>query len=263
MDVYRFSEGDSPLLVSVPHAGTQVPAGIAARFTPEAEPLADTDWHVDRLYDFAPDLGCSMLVANCSRYVVDVNRPPDDESLYPGQATTGLVPVDTFDGAPIYGDGDAPDAAETAERLEAYWRPYHDKLRAELDRIRARHGFAVLWDAHSIRSHVPRLFEGRLPDLNFGTNSGASCAESLIAAVMDELGEGAGDFTHVRDARFRGGYITRNYGRPADGVHALQLEIAQAAYMDERPPFPYDADMAAPLRALLQALVTRARDWRP
>lgn len=261
-DVFRFTPGTAPVLISVPHAGTAIPDDIAARFTSAGKAVADTDWHVDRLYDFAAEMGCSILAANYSRYVVDLNRPPDDDDLYPGQTTTGLLPVDTFDGAPVYRGDIHPDMSETFARVETFWQPYHDQLMSEMRRLKAEHGHAILWEAHSIRSRVPRLFEGQLPDLNFGTNAGKSCDEGLVQAVLDALTARQTGFTHVRDQRFKGGFNTRNYGRPAQGWHAVQLEIAQAAYMEERPPFEYREDLAQRLRGVLKRLIQAALDWR-
>jgi N-formylglutamate amidohydrolase len=264
MRLYDFIDTDSPVLISIPHAGLEVPTEILSRFTPEARLLADTDWHVDRLYDFAPAMGCSMLTARYSRYVIDLNRPPDDANLYPGRDTTGLVPVDTFAGQPIYIDDMTPDMAETFGRIDGFWRPYHDKIAQALDAIRARHGYAILWEAHSIRSQVPRLFDGRLPDLSFGTVGGRACAESLADIVTTAASHPSGAaYSQTRDGRFKGGYNTRHYGRPKDNIHAIQLEIAQATYMDERPPFPFDEPKADQLRASLRAMLQAALDWRP
>lgn len=263
MKPYRFAQGAGPVLVSIPHAGLAVPDDIRARFTPEARLLADTDWHVDRLYDFAADLGCSVLAADYSRYVVDLNRPPDDENLYPGQDTTGLIPIDTFDQQPIYINDCGPDMAETFARVDAFWTPYHEALQAEMARLTESFGFAVLWEAHSIRSEVPRLFEGRLPDLNFGTADGKACAPGLAAALAATAESAGAEFSQVWNGRFKGGYNTRHYGRPAKGWHAVQLELAQALYMDEAPPFPYEQAKAERLRPVLRALLETAQHWRP
>lgn len=263
MEIFRLSEGDTPVLVSIPHAGTRVPAGITDRMTPEARLLADTDWHVDRLYDFAAGMGCTVLTADYSRYVIDLNRPPDDANLYPGQDTTGLVPIDTFAGDPLYVGDAIPDHAETIQRLDAFWRPYHDALAGALDRIRERHGHAILWEAHSIRGEVPRFFEGALPDLNIGTVNGAACAPGLARAVEAAAARHGAAFSRVTDGRFKGGYSTRHYGRPDAGWHAIQLEIAQRAYMDEAPPFTYRSERAERLRAVLAPMLRAAIDWRP
>ena len=227
--IFRFEPGTTPLVVSAPHVGTALPPAIADRLSAAARDLPDTDWHVDRLWEQARALGATTLFADLSRYVVDLNRDPSGRPLYPGADNTEICPTRTFDGAPIYA-GAPPDAAEVAERIERYWRPYHERLRAALEETRARHGVAVLLDAHSIRSVLPRFFDGRLPDFNFGTADGASCAGALaerLYAALDEPG-----FARVRDGRFKGGFITRTYGRPAEGVHAAQLELAQAAYME-------------------------------
>jgi N-formylglutamate deformylase len=189
--------------------------------------------------------------------VIDLNRPPDGANLYPGQDTTGLLPVDTFDKEPLYRDGQLPGDAEVARRRDAYWKPYHDALQGELAALKAQHGKVLLWEAHSIRSHVPRFFEGRLPDFNFGTSNGASAvaglAETLAQTVQDH-----GAYTAVANGRFKGGYITRQYGQPAQHVHAVQLELSQITYMEEQMPYAYDDALAARVGPLLETLVTTA-----
>lgn len=257
---FRFTPGSVPLLLSIPHAGTDLPGEVAGHFAPSAAARADTDWHLPRLYGFAEEMGCSVLAARWSRYLIDLNRPPEDSNLYPGQDTTGLCPVDTFAREPLYLPGRAPDAAETARRLERYWRPYHDQLRAELARLLALHGRVVLWDAHSIASTVPRFFEGRLPDLNFGTADGASCAPQLQGALMG-VAQAQERFSFVFNGRFKGGHITRRYGQPERGVHAVQLEMCQCLYMDEAPPFGYRPEAASHVQPLLRALMMEALAW--
>lgn len=261
-DLLDLHRGDAPLLISIPHNGTRVPASIASRLTDEARRVPDTDWHVADLYAFARELGASLLVPTHSRYVVDLNRSEDDVSLYPGQNTTGLCPVVRFDGGPVYRDGEAPDAAEIAARVDTYWRPYHAALADELARLRAAHGRVVLWEAHSIRGTLPFLFEGRLPDLNLGTAGGASCSAALQEALGRVLAAQSG-YDTVVNGRFKGGHITRHYGRPASGVDAVQLEISQRCYMDETS-FAWDAERAAALtpvlRALLDAAIGHARE---
>lgn len=256
-DVYTLHSGSAPLLVSLPHDGHAIPAEIATRMTPDACRAPDTDWHVSRLYAFARDLGASVLVPRYSRYVVDLNRPPDDASLYPGQNTTGLCPTVRFCGEPVYRDGEAPRAEEIGERVDRYWRPYHDALRSELDRLHAAHGRVVLWEGHSIKgSALPFLFEGRLPDLNLGTAGGASCSPALQARLEAAL-EAQDAYDHVVNGRFKGGYITRHYGDPARGVDAVQLETSQRTYMDEGT-FAYDEAKATRLQPLLRRLLEAA-----
>ncbi|MFU8832686.1 MAG: N-formylglutamate deformylase [Wenzhouxiangella sp.] len=253
------TEAVGPVLVSVPHAGTRVSEG-SGREPAGWEALADTDWYVDRLVGFAPELGAGLIIADYSRYVVDLNRPADDRPLY-DQAGTGLVPTETFGGDALYVAGQQPDAQDRADRVERYWRPYHDALTSQLEAIRQRYGFAVLLDAHSIASQVPRLFDGRLPDLNLGTFGGRSCADELqheVTALLDETDA----FSHVVNGRFKGGYITRHYGRPEVGVHALQLEIAQACYMNELTG-QWDDAQARPLKSFLRQLLERLLAWRP
>jgi len=257
---FRFTPGAMPMLLSIPHGGTDIPDDLADRYTPVAAARADTDWHLARVYDFAEDMGISVLAARWSRYLIDLNRPPEDSNLYPGQDTTGLCPVDTFTREPLYLPGRAPDAAETARRLERYWRPYHEQLQKELARLLAMHGRVVLWDAHSIASRVPRFFEGRLPDLNFGTADGTSCSPRLEGALMS-VAAAQDRFSFVFNGRFKGGHITRRYGDPARGVHAIQLEMCQCLYMDEAPPFDYRPEVAARVRPLLLDLLTAALAW--
>jgi N-formylglutamate deformylase len=255
---FRFRQGKRPLLISMPHVGTHLPAHLAARLSAEARRVPDTDWHLERLYDFADELGASVLVATHSRYVIDLNRPPDGASLYPGQSVTGLCPVDSFDDTPLYPAGDVPDASEIAERREAIWQPYHRQLAEELARIRGLHGIAALWDAHSIRSVLPRFFEGRLPDLNLGSANGASC-DPALAQTLQRIAAEASGFTSVLNGRFTGGYITRQHGRPGERVHAVQLEMTQCSYMQEALPFDYLPEVAARVqphvRRLLEAML--------
>jgi N-formylglutamate deformylase len=255
-DVYTLHRGSLPLLISLPHDGIALPEEIAARVTDAARGVPDTDWFVSRLYDFARGLGASVLVPEYSRYVVDLNRPPDDVSLYPGQNTTGLCPAVRFSGDPVYLEGEAPGPEEVAARVERYWRPYHAALAGELERLKQAHGRAVLWEGHSIRSVVPFLFDGRLPDLNLGTAGGASCSPATQARLEAVLA-GQGDYTHVCNGRFKGGYITRHYGQPALGVEAIQLELAQSTYMDEAAG-RYDRERAGRLQGLLEALLRAA-----
>lgn len=225
--------GDAPLVVSVPHAGIEIPAPCANGLVSLWQGRKDADWYVDLLYAFARDLGATIVRTAISRTVIDVNRDPSGKSLYPGQATTELCPTTDFDGDPLYREGQAPDAAEIARRLDTWHRPYHAALETELTRLKRMHGRVVLWDAHSIRSRVPRLFEGELPHLNFGTNSGASCASALIARI-EEIAART-DYSRVVNGRFKGGYITRHFGRPSDDVHAVQLEMAMRSYVADEP----------------------------
>ena len=251
---FRLHQGHRPLLISMPHVGTYVPPALAQRLTAEARQVPDTDWHLEQLYGFARDLGASILVATHSRYVIDLNRRPDGASLYPGQSVTGLCPVDTFDDTPLYADGQGQDEAEIAQRREAVWVPYHACLQAELQRLRAEHGVALLWDAHSIRSVLPRFFEGKLPDLNLGTADGASCDPALAQRLL-AIAQAAPGHTAVLNGRFKGGHITRHYGQPARNIHAVQLEMTQCSYMQESLPFDYLPEVAARIQPTLQQLI--------
>ena len=253
-DVFTLHRGGRPLLISLPHVGTLIPDDIAPGLRPHALAVEDTDWHLDTLYAFAGELGASLLVPRLSRYCIDLNRPPENTPMYAGSNNTELCPTRAFTGEPLYRAGEAPDDAEVARRLRLYWRPYHEALATELARLKAVHGHAVLFDAHSIKSELPWLFEGRLPDLNLGTASGASCSDALRNALAAVLAAQT-RFAHVVDGRFKGGYITRQYGRPAEGVHAVQLEMCWCCYMDEAPPFEFDAARAAAVLPLLRRLV--------
>jgi N-formylglutamate deformylase len=254
MDIFRYTKGDSPLLIDVPHAGTHIPDDLAARMTPEALRTPDTDWHQDKLYDFAHDMGASMLVATHSRFVVDLNRAPDDISLYPGQDTEGLLPLKTGANEPIYQPGMEPDDTERDQRRDAYHLPYHSKLAEALAEIKAEYGYTLLWDAHSIKSQLPRYFDGKLWDLNLGTNNGKSCDPSIQDA-LEAVADNADGYTQKMNGRYIGGYITRHYGNPANNVHAVQLELSWATYMDETHPYAYRDDLAAGIRPVLKQLL--------
>ncbi len=259
MDPYRFDEGDTPLLISIPHAGTQLPPKLREQLTNEASALPDTDWHVDRLYDFAAGLGAGVLAATWSRYVIDLNRAPDGADLYPDAENTELCPATTFDRAPVWRADAEPDPGEVEDRLEAYWEPYHDKLERELARLADRFGYVLLYDAHSIRSRVPRFFDGELPVFNIGTGNGATAAPELAARVANEAA--ASGLSQVTDGRFAGGYIVRRHGAPVHDIHAIQMELAQRAYMDEAPPYTYRDDLAGSLRPHLRAVLEEMLDW--
>ena len=241
-DIFSFCEGSVPLLVSIPHDGRQLAPGQAERMTATGLSLPDTDWHVRELYGFAADLGAHVIAADYSRYVVDLNRPADDSALYAGQLSTGLCPRATLAGDEIYQQMEPVTDKEVALRVQESWQPYHAHMAATLSDIRQRHGFALLWDAHSITSEVPALFGGVLPGFNLGTNKGASCAAEIIESVFLHAQDSAAGA--VLDGRFFGGYITRHYGAPRENIHAIQLELAQRTYMDEKS-LRYDAGRAA------------------
>ena len=261
MALWRLVSGDSPLIVNVPHAGTMVPEAVGSRLTFAARPLPDTDWHVEKLYDFAPKVGATLMTATQSRYVVDLNRDPSGAELYAGADNTELCPTRTFADEPIYTHGGAPTPDEVTQRTVTSFLPYHQALAMEVKRVKNIHGYAIVLDGHSIRSEVPRFFNGRLPDLNLGTASGLSCALEVQAAAVSIIANATG-FTHVVNGRFKGGWITRHYGHPYDNVHALQLEMAQRCYMDEAPPYPWDPARAARLVEVLRRLVDALIAWR-
>jgi formiminoglutamase len=266
-DWLEIHRGDAPLIVSFPHTGTELPAELQPALISPWLARRDADWWVEKLYDFARDLGATTVRTRISRTIIDVNRDPSGASLYPGQATTELCPLTTFDGEPLYRDRQEPDAAQIAQRRAQWFSPYHDALASEVARLRERFGTVVLYDAHAIRSRIPRLFEGELPHFNIGSNSGQSCAAGLRLAVEQVCA--TSEFDHVVDGRFRGGWTTRHYGRPQAGVHAIQMELACRGYMDEPPdqpaeshwPPPYDPSRAAPLRAVLQDVLTTCLDF--
>ncbi len=254
IEPFSVQRGDSPLVLAMPHTGTFVPQDVWTDLNERGKMLADTDWHLDRLYGgLVPD--ATIVGATFHRYVIDANRDPGGQSLYPGQNTTALCPVTDFEGHPIYRDGREPDAAEIARRLSLYHAPYHATLRAELERVRRKHGVVVLYDCHSIRSRIAFLFDGQLPDLNVGTNNGVTCAPEMEAAVARICSQAPG-FTSVLNGRFRGGWTTRHYGRPEEGVHAIQMELAQCTHLEqEAPPFAYDTAKAERLREALRSVL--------
>lgn len=258
--------GTTPLLISLPHCGTELPDDIARHMVPRAKAVEDTDWLMAPLYAFAREMGAGLLIPAYSRYVIDLNRPPDNAPMYPGANNTELCPTRFFTGEDIYLPGLAPDAAEVERRRALYWQPYHDLLHNELNRLKAQHGHAVLFDGHSIRSVLPWLFEGQLPDLNLGTVTGTSCATSLRDALGDVLASQQ-HFTQVVDGRFKGGYITRQHGQPAQGIHAVQLEMCWRCYLDESVTPTRETQLQpehiAQIQPVLQALVQVMRDWRP
>jgi N-formylglutamate deformylase len=254
--VFELRRGSLPLFVSMPHIGTFLPAALESRLSKAALRLEDTDWHVDRLYGFLDSLDVTVITATHSRYLIDLNRPPDGSRLYPGRAETLLCPLETFAGERLYRPGAEPDATEVRERRRMFWQPYHDTIAAELARLKAIHSRVLLFDAHSIRSTVPRLFEGTLPDLNFGTADGQSAADTLVEHLL--AASDASSFSRVVNGRFKGGYITRHYGRPTEGIEAIQLELGWNAYLDPTHPDIYDPVRAAPLVAVLERIIAMA-----
>jgi N-formylglutamate deformylase len=260
--LFTLFPGTTPLLVSVPHAGRRIPRELQDRLVPRALDVEDTDWHLEQLYDFVRSLGAGLIVPQHSRYVVDLNRPPENTPMYAGSNNTELCPTRFFTGDPLYREGQAPGDAEIARRVQTYWRPYHDALRQELDRLRAVHGHAVLFDGHSIKSELPWLFEGKLPDLNLGTANGAACDPGLQRALGEVL-VAPSPFTHVINGRFKGGHITRHYGQPAQGFHAVQLEMCWSTYMQESAPYTLYPQRVAQITPVLRGLVQAMLAWRP
>ncbi|KQV44165.1 MULTISPECIES: N-formylglutamate deformylase [unclassified Rhizobium] len=259
MGVFEIRQGSSPVILAFPHTGTEVPEAIARRLNDNGRKLADTDWHIHMLYaDLLPE--ATTVRATFHRYVIDANRDPEGVSLYPGQNTTGLVPETDFDGLAIWKDGEEPKEGDIAERLANFHAPYHAAVRAEIERVKAIHGVAVLYDCHSIRSHIPFLFEGKLPDFNIGTDSGRTCATAIEAATVKTVAEAAG-YTHVLNGRFKGGWTTRHYGKPENNVHAIQMELAQSTHLaTEAPPFAYDTAKAERLRPHLKTILQRIEE---
>lgn len=248
---YTLHVGSVPLLISMPHNGEAIPVDIANTMTDFAKTVPDTDWHMDRLYDFAKALGAYIIAPKFSRYVIDLNRDPQGVDLYPGANSTELCPTSAFDLTPLYKEEHLPDQKEVSRRIENYWQPYHSALESTLNSIQRTHGKAVLLEAHSILSHVPRFFEGQLPDFNFGTGAGTSCSPEMLKAIetID-----FSPYSQVSNGRFKGGYITRQYGQPNKNIHALQLELSQHTYMQESS-LSYDDKLAAQVKVKLKCLV--------
>lgn len=257
--IYNLHQGTSPLLVSVPHCGTHIPQELQANYTKQALRVEDTDWYLHELYDFVKEKGASFLTSQVSRYVIDNNRPPENQVMYKGANNTELCPTRSFEGVGIYITPPTP--LEIERRKVAYWQQYHDALKTELARIKGIYGYALLWDGHSIKSHLPWLFEGKLPDLNLGTASGASCSDELLHELTKVIANS--NFTHAVNGRFRGGYITRNYGQPANNIHAVQLEMCFSTYMQEREPYMRDEARIAKLTPVLEKLIDKMLGWKP
>lgn len=259
--VYTLHRGSAPLLVSLPHVGTFIPDDLRPQLVARALDVEDTDWYLERLYAFVTDLGASLLVPRHSRYVVDLNRPSDNQPMYAGANNTELCPTRFFTGDTLYRDGQAPDDDAVQQRVQRYWQPYHDALQGELARLRAQHGHVVLFDGHSIKSELPWLFDGMLPHMNLGTAGGSACDAGLTRQVVQVFAAQQA-YSHVLNGRFKGGHITRTYGNPAQGVHALQLEMCWRAYMNESPR-GWDDTRAAAVTPLLRQMVLTLRDWTP
>ena len=257
--VLTFKQGRVPLLISMPHAGLRLTPAVQDGLIPEAQSLPDTDWHIPLLYDFAQELGASTLAAEYSRFVIDLNRPSDNTPLYAG-ATTGLYPETLFDGMPLFRAGQTPSDEERASYLQKIWGPYHRQLQEELARLKAEFGYALLFDAHSIRSLIPHLFDGKLPDFNLGTFNGAACDPQLVSQ-LEAICAQHPQYTHVLNGRFKGGHITRHYGNPAQDIHAVQLELCQSTYMEEFEPFRYRPDLAEPTQVVLRQLLEGLLTW--
>ncbi|MCR9138380.1 MAG: N-formylglutamate deformylase [Alphaproteobacteria bacterium] len=260
MNPVEVRHGDGPVVLGLPHTGLFVPDSVLADLNETGHAFADTDWNIHTLYaGLLPH--ATTVRATFHRYVIDANRDPAGVSLYPGQNTTGLCPVTDFDNKPIYRDGKQPDEVEIRRRLASFHTPYHAALRAELDRVRSRHGIAVLYDCHSIRSNIPFLFEGTLPDFNIGTNEGTTCAaelESIVAALCAE----ADGYSSIVNGRFKGGWTTRHYGQPDENIHAIQMELSQRSHLAaEAPPFDLDPQKADHLRGSLGAILTAIESW--
>lgn len=256
-DIFTLIKGTTPLMISMPHNGQKIAPEILGEMNPKGAEISDTDWYMDKLYDFAIALGATILMPKYNRYVIDLNRDTKGVNLYPGANSTELCPTTAFDLTPLYREGCEPSTQEIQRRIEKYWQPYHDALQTELNALKAEFGQVVLLDAHSILSHVPRFFSGKLPDFNFGTVDGASCDAALLAQVE------ASDFspyTTIANGRFKGGFITRAYGKPDDGIHAIQLELSQSTYMDENT-LEYNHSLAEAVKPKLKAMVQSLIDF--
>jgi formiminoglutamase len=261
MNFVEITQGSSPVVLGLPHTGTEIPDEIRTLLNDTGSAIADTDWHIHDLYAELLE-GATRVRTRVHRYAIDVNRDPEGQSLYPGRNTTGLCPLTDFDGHPIYRDGQEPDASQIEVRRLAYHQPYHAALQDELDRVRSLHGFVILYDCHSIRSHIPFLFDGTLPDFNIGTNSSTACDPGIEHCVAEICGSAAG-YTSILNGRFKGGWTTRHYGRPERGIHAIQMELTQSTYMQESPPWAYDLAKADRLRPHLKTILETLSAWRP
>jgi N-formylglutamate deformylase len=251
MDTYRYQPGETPVLMCISHVGTAVPAEAAAAMTDAALALPDTDWDIDRLFHFAPALGVGFLKASVSRHVVDLNRDPADADGLP------VCPFVTLGGTPVYRPGAEPGAGTIAERLDAYWQPFHERLDAALTTIRDRFGVAVLIDLHSIPS---ARIGADAWDVSLGTWDGATASPALADRMAAAL-EAAGSNLIEIDGPVRGGHVVRRYGRPQQGVHALTVVVNQDMYIEAEPERRYREDRATVLRPRLERMLGAAVEW--
>jgi len=242
----------------MPHNGVEIPEAISKNMTKVATNVVDTDWFMDKLYSFAVDKGCGIINPNFSRYVIDLNRDPDEKELYPGADNTNLCPTSQFDYSSIYFEDGKPSKSEIAHRVDAYWSPYHQCITQELNRLRKKFGMAFLFDAHSIASNVPRFFDGKLTDFNFGTNAEKSCSNYVLSDIQEKVN--LEPFSSVYNGRFKGGYITRHYGDPENNIHTLQLELSQSTYLNETSKL-WDDAKAAKVVPKLNNLIDTIIQW--
>ena len=260
MNPVEVISGDSPIILGMPHTGTYVPEDVLSKLNDNGQKLADTDWHIYKLYEGLLE-EATIVRANFHRYVIDANRDPSGKSLYPGQNTTSICPLTDFDGEAIYFDGQEPNEKEIAQRIDEFHVPYHAAITAEIERVREKFGVAILYDCHSIRSSIPFLFEGQLPDFNIGTNEGQTCAPE-IEQITHNICRDADGFSTVLNGRFKGGWTTRHYGQPENGVYAIQMELAQHRYLEsEQLPFDYSLENAANLRMHLKNILEALSEW--
>ncbi len=257
MEVFRIippQNSEVPILLSVPHCGTAFPEELASDYKPEfVRAPEDTDWFVDTLYDFAAELGIGLIAANYSRWVIDLNRNPQSKPLYAdGRIITALCPVTTFTGQSIYKDERKEvETGEVQRRRNVYFDPYHQKIKGLLDVLKKKYGKVLLWDCHSIRQQVLTIQKDKFPDLILGDADGTSASPGLIETVLGGLDHS--DYSVSHNHPFKGGYITRHFGRPSENQHALQLEMTKMNYMDDSE-MSYDKSRAEKIRALLKSI---------
>ena len=253
MEAFSFSAGETPLLVSMPHSGLALTPQVQSGLTEKALTLPDTDWHVPEVYSFLGELGVGRISANYSRYVIDLNRPLDDAPLYASK-TTGLFPSILFDESPVFKPACLPNKRHHQFCKENIWQPYHGKITEELECLKAKFGYAILFDAHSIAPETPMLFEGRLADFNFGNNNGEASSQKWLQAASGVVPDGT--YSRVSNGRFKGGYITRSFGNPKKNIHAIQLELSQACYLkNQSHPYSIDSNKLANLQAVLKQVI--------
>ncbi|GAA4113631.1 N-formylglutamate deformylase [Aquimarina addita] len=255
MNLFKITEATVPkvpILISIPHAGTQFPVEIKHYYKKKMRNhLDDTDWYVHKLYEFAPSLGITIIKANLSRWVIDLNRDPKSIPLYTdNRLITAITPITDFYGNNIYTSSSSePDPIEIQRRLDLYYWPYYRQIETLIADLKKKFGKVLLWDAHSIRHLVSTIQKKPFPDMILGNNDQKTAHPQLILTALEKLRSKKFEVAH--NTPFKGGHITRYFGKPAQNVHALQLEMNKILYMDDNE-ITYNTKRASEVQEVLQ-----------